>query len=256
MIPSFLAAYGNHSADNVTLSRIPSIFAMMPNWRINYEGLSKIDLVQKFARSVSLNHSYRCTYSLGNYISNPDYNLEELLNQARDLQNNFIPRLDVSSVSIVEQFGPLIGMDVNFKNSLSTKLEIRKNRNVSLSMANSQLMETSSNEFVAGAGYKFTDVQFSIKSGSTQKAFKSDLNLKANVSIRDNKTIIRPLEDIPQPAQGQKIVTINVSADYRLSEKFNLRMFYDRIVTTPLVSLSYPTANTNIGFSVQFSLTQ
>jgi len=256
LIPSFLAAYGNHSADNVTLSRIPSIFAMMPNWRINYEGLSKIDLVQKFARSVSLNHSYRCTYSLGNYISNPDYNLEELLNQARDLQNNFIPRLDVSSVSIVEQFGPLIGMDVNFKNSLSTKLEIRKNRNVSLSMANSQLMETSSNEFVAGAGYKFTDVQFSIKSGSTQKAFKSDLNLKANVSIRDNKTIIRPLEDIPQPAQGQKIVTINVSADYRLSEKFNLRMFYDRIVTTPLVSLSYPTANTNIGFSVQFSLTQ
>jgi cell surface protein SprA len=183
--------------------------------------------------------------------------MEDILNAARDLQNNFIPKLDVSSVSITEQFGPLAGLDVNFKNSLSTKFEMRKSRNISLSMANNQLMETTSDELVIGAGYKFTNVQFSIKSGGTQKAFKSDLNLKANLSIRDNKTIIRRLTDEPdQPAQGQKVVTINVSADYKLSDKLSLRAFYDRIVNTPLVSLSYPTANTNIGISIQFSLTQ
>lgn len=257
LIPAFMAAYGGMNPHKVSLERIPTIFQMLPNWRVNYEGLSKIGFLENITRSISLNHAYRCTYTIGNYISNPDYDMEDILYAARDLQNNFIPKLDVSSVSITEQFGPLAGLDVNFKNSLSTKFEMRKSRNISLSMANNQLMETTSDELVIGAGYKFTNVQFSIKSGGTQKAFKSDLNLKANLSIRDNKTIIRRLTDEPdQPAQGQKVVTINVSADYKLSDKLSLRAFYDRIVNTPLVSLSYPTANTNIGISIQFSLTQ
>jgi cell surface protein SprA len=256
VIPAFMAAYGDINANKVSIGRIPPIFAMMPNWRITYDGLTKIGFIEKYARSVSVNHAYRCTYNIGSFISNSDYDLEEFLTEQRDIQNNFIPRLDIASVSITEQFGPLASLDVNFKNSLSTKFEMRRNRTISLSMANSQLMETSSNELIIGAGYKFTDVQFSIKSGNTQKAFKSDLNLRADVSIRDNKTIIRPLDATPQPSQGQKIVTIKVSADYKLSDKFNIRMFYDRIVNTPLVSLSYPTANTNIGISLQFSLTQ
>ena len=260
LIPAFMAAYGGQNPHKVTLNRIPSVFSMLPNWRINYEGLSKIGFLDNITRSISLNHAYRCVYTVGNYVSTPDDSLENILHEARDLNYNFIPRLDVSSVSFAEQFGPLIGIDVNFKNSLTAKFEMRKSRNVSLSMANNQIMETTSNELVIGTGYKITDVQFAIKSGNTQKAFKSDLNLKANLSIRDNKTIIRRLTDDPneppQPAQGQKVVTINVSADYKLSEKLSLRMFYDRIVNTPLVSLSYPTANTNIGFSVQFSLTQ
>ena len=148
-------------------------------------------------------------------------------------------------------------MDLNFKNSLSSKLEIRRNRNLILSLANNQLTETSSNEVVIGAGYKINNVQFIIKSANGDKKFKSDLNLRGDLSIRDNKTIIRRLTDEPdQPAQGQNIVTIKISADYMLSDRFNLRMFYDRIVNTPLVSTSYPTANTNIGFSFRFTLAQ
>jgi cell surface protein SprA len=69
--------------------------------------------------------------------------------------------------------------------------------------------------------------------------------------------IIRRLaEDDAQAAQGQKVLTIKFSADYMLSDRFNLRMFYDRIVNTPFTSLSYATANSNFGFSLRFSLTQ
>ena len=257
LIPAFMAAYGGISPGQVTLDKFPSIFKMMPNWRINYEGLSKIEFIQKFARTVSLNHAYRATYNVGNYLTNPDFGLQEILSIMRDLQLNYTPYIDISSISITEQFGPLISIDMNFKNSLSSKLEIRRNRNLILSLANNQLTETNSNELVIGAGYKFNNVQFIIKSAGGEKKFKSDLNLRADLSIRDNKTIIRRLTDEPdQPSQGQNIVTIKISADYMLSDRFNLRMFYDRIVNTPLVPTSYPTANTNIGFSVRFTLAQ
>jgi cell surface protein SprA len=261
LIPAFMAAYGGINPSKVTLNKFPSIFKMMPNWRISYDGLSKIEFFKKFTRTVSLNHAYRATYNVGNYLTNPDYDtnadIQGILSTIRDLQNNWVPKIDISSVSITEQFGPLISMDMNFKNSLSSKLEIRRNRNIILSLANNQLTETNSNELVVGAGYKFNNVQFIIKSAGGEKKFKSDLNLRADLSIRDNKTIIRRLTDEPdQPSQGQNIVTIKISADYMLSDRFNLRMFYDRIVNTPLVSTSYPTANTNIGFSVRFTLAQ
>jgi cell surface protein SprA len=259
LIPAFMAAYGGINPGKVTLDKFPAIWNMMPNWRINYDGLSKIQLIQNFAKTVTLSHSYTATYNVGNYISNEIYDdLQSYLSAVRDMQNNFIPRYNISSVSINEQFGPLVGVDIMFVNSISTKLEVRKSRNILLSLGNNQLTETSSDEFVAGAGYKISDFQFFVKDlAGGKKSYKSDLNLRADVSIRDNKTILRRLTNEPdQPAQGQKVVTIKFSADYLISDKFTMRMFYDRIVNTPLVALSYPTANTNFGFSLRFSLAQ
>ncbi|HEY4787471.1 MAG TPA: cell surface protein SprA, partial [Bacteroidales bacterium] len=258
LIPAFMAAYGGIDPNKVTLDRFPSVWNMMPNWRVNYDGLSKLGFIQKFAKTVSLSHSYTATYNIGSFVSNQIYDMQDLLNVVRDMQNNFVPQFNISSVSITEQFGPLIGVDITFINNISTKLEIRKNRNILLSLSNNQLTETSSDEFVTGAGYKISDFKFILKDlAGGQKSFKSDLNLRADVSVRDNKTILRLLTGAPdQPAQGQKVVTIKVSADYQISDKFTLRLFYDRIVNTPLVALSYPTATTDVGFSLRFSLAQ
>jgi hypothetical protein len=257
LVPAFMSAYGGIDPNTVTLSKFPSFLKMMPNWAVNYEGLSKLSFLKNRVRSINLTHSYKATYNIGSFVTNSVYDLEDFLNEKRDLQNNFIPQLDVSSVSITEQFGPLVGIDVKFKNNLSTKFEKRKNRNIMLSLVNSQLTETVSDELIIGAGYKFNNITFLIKSGSAKNPYKSDLNLTADLSIRDNKTIIRRLSgESDEPAQGQKVVTIKVAADYALSEKFNIRLFYDRIVNTPFVETSYPTATTNVGFSVRFSLTQ
>jgi len=262
LISSFLAAYGNMDVDKVTLKAIPNYSNIRPNWRITFDGLSKLEVVKKFAKSININHSYRSTYNIGSYISNLDasrdeyINVEDYLNNARDLQNNFLPAREINSISINEQFGPLINVDVTWKNNLTTRFELRKSRNVVLSLSSYQLTETSSNDIVIGSGYKFKDVQFIIKSGDSQRPFKSDLNLTADVSIRDNKVVIRKLDGLAQAAQGQNVVTIKFAADYNLSESFNLRFFYDRIVNEPFTSNSYPTANTNIGFSVRFTLVQ
>jgi cell surface protein SprA len=96
-----------------------------------------------------------------------------------------------------------------------------------------------------------------IRSGGGSRTFKSDLNLKLDFSIRNNKTILRKVtEQYDQISAGQRVFTINFSADYQLNERFTLRLFYDRIVNKPFISSQYPNRNTNAGISVRFSLAQ
>ena len=46
-----------------------------------------------------------------------------------------------------------------------------------------------------------------LKTGGGQRAFKSDLNLRLDLSIRDNKTLARKLvEDVNQPVVGAESI--------------------------------------------------
>lgn len=256
LIPAFMSAYGNIDPNKVTLKRFPSILHAMPNWRVSYDGLTKIPLVKKYVKSANINHSYKCTYNIGSYAIDSDYDLDEYLSMVRDLQNNYISLYDVSSVSISEQFSPLISIDATLVNGVTASFSIKNSRNVSLSLTNNAVNQNMTKEIVFGAGYKFKDFgNLFIKSNTGTKAIDPGLNLRADVSIRDNKVFLRYLSsNNDQSTSGSKVLTIKVSADYKISENFNLNVFYNRIVTTPFVSTSYPTANTNVGFSVSFSL--
>jgi cell surface protein SprA len=147
---------------------------------------------------------------------------------------------------------------MNWINSLTSRFEIKKSRSLNLSLANNRLTEISSNEIVIGAGYRFSEMPLIFNlPGGNQTSMTSDLNVRADFSIRDNRTIIRKLvEDVDQITAGQRVLKINFNLDYVLSDRFNLRLFFDRVINKPFVSLSYPTANTNIGFSIRFTLAQ
>jgi cell surface protein SprA len=261
LIPAFLAAYGKRDPNKVNLNPILDIRDMLPNWRLTFDGLSKIPFIQKYFRSININHSYRSSYTIGSFISNPFFVGTEagyVDTASRDMNGNFLNEVDIGSVSINEQFSPLIALDMNWVNSLTTRLEYKKSRSLALSLANSQMTEISSNEFVIGAGYRFSGLPliFNLPGGG-QTAMESDLNVRGDFSIRDNRTIIRKvIEDVDQITAGQRIVKIALNFDYVLSDRFNIRLFFDRVVNKPFVSLSYPTANTNVGFSIRFTLAQ
>jgi cell surface protein SprA len=261
LIPAFLAAYGNRDPHKIGLSAFPEITRILPNWRIQYDGLSKIPFLQKLFRSVSITHSYRSSYSVGSFISNPFYQVNErgfVDLESIDLNGNFFPENEIISVSINEQFSPLINIDMNWQNNLTSRFEIKRSRSLSLSLANNQLNEVSSSEMVIGGGYRFTEVPlvFNLPGGG-QKSMTSDLNLMADLSIRDNRTMIRKIvENFDQATAGQRVFKINITLDYALSNQFNLRLFFDRVMNDPIVSLAYRTANTNVGFSVRFTLAQ
>jgi cell surface protein SprA len=170
---------------------------------------------------------------------------------------NFVPRYEINVVTINEQFSPLINIDLNWKNSLTTRIEWKKSRTVSLNLTSNQVADARSDEFILGAGYRFDNVQIILKTGNGQKALKSDLNIRFDFSVRDNKTLARKLiEDVNQPVVGQRVFAIGASADYILSDRFNLQIFADHTMNNPFVASTFPTSNTNFGFSLKFTLVQ
>jgi cell surface protein SprA len=146
---------------------------------------------------------------------------------------------------------------MTWQNSFITRFEIKKSRTLALSLSNNQLTETRNGEIVFGAGYRFKEVPLEISG----RKYESDLNIRFDLSVRDNKTLIRHLaqlveDEVDQITAGQRVVKISTTADYALSPRFNVQFFFDRTLNKPHTSRSFLTADTNIGFSVRFTLAQ
>ncbi|MCD4665415.1 MAG: cell surface protein SprA, partial [Bacteroidales bacterium] len=268
LLPSFLAAYTGKGPDKVSLN--PFLNIPLPNWRISYSGLSKIPFLQQYFKSVTLNHAYISSYNLGSYTSNIRFIGDTINNivYPADIPDNknpnsgdFYPLLEFSAISISEQFSPLINIDMTMQNSLLAKLEFKKSRNLSLSFANNQLTEVRSNEYIIGLGYRFKEVPISFsgigggKGGG--RTFKSDLNLKGDFSVRDNTTVLRSIDtDLNQVSAGQKVMSINFSMDYMLTQSLTIRFFFDKIINNPYLPSQFRNSSTKGGFSLRFSLAQ
>ena len=258
LIPAFFAAYTKTNPHKVDLATFPSAFRMMPNWRLTFDGFSKFEFVKKVFRSVSITHQYRSVYQIGSYTTNLNYYTGgNGINNIRDLQKNFIQQYEINVVTVSEQFSPMINVDMNWKSNLTSRFEWRKSRTVSLNLTGNQITDNRVNELVLGAGYRFDDVQIILKTGGSQKVLKSDLNVRLDFSMRDDKTVARKLiEDVNQPVAGIKRFTIGATADYVLSDRFNLQLFADHTMNNPFVANTFPTSNTNFGFSLKFTLAQ
>ncbi|HPB01332.1 MAG TPA: hypothetical protein PLZ67_00115, partial [Bacteroidales bacterium] len=206
-------------------------------------------------KSATISHAYRCTYNIGGYSSNVLFSDSDAdgYTTVKDALGNYLPKFEIAQVSITEQFSPLMNIDLTWKNSLISKIEYKKSRNLAVSFANNQMTEIISGEITLGFGYRFKDVEFEISG----KDFKSDLSLKADFSIRNNKTVLRKIvEDVDQISAGQKVISINLSAEYMLSQKFTIRAFFDKVINNPYISSQFLNSNTNAGISLRFSLAQ
>ncbi|WP_146141956.1 cell surface protein SprA [Prolixibacter denitrificans] len=257
LIPSFFAAYTGTDPNKVSLDPFPSVKFMMPNWRLQYNGaVNAVPGLKNIMKTVSISHAYRSSYNVGSFISNLNYDeLGDGFSYVRDYQDNFLPKNDINAISINESFSPLFNVDVTWLNNLTTRFEYRKSRNLTLSLTNNQLTEVYNNEMSVGLGYRFEDLKLFIKTKNSQKTLNNDLQVRADFGLRKNKTVLRKLvESDDQLTAGQQAMTIKLSADYNLSEAFIVRLYYDRIVNNPFISLSYPTANSNIGVSFRFTL--
>jgi cell surface protein SprA len=93
--------------------------------------------------------------------------------------------------------------------------------------------------------------------GGGQKKVSNDLKINVDVSYKDIKTLLRKVEDnLTQASSGNKVLGIKVSADYVLSQKINLQLYYDHQGTTPLISSSYPVKADNFGINIKLMLTR
>jgi cell surface protein SprA len=251
LIPAFLAAYSGRDPNTIGLNPFPKI--PIPNWTLNYTGLSKIKAFKKLFKTIAISNGYRSTYSVGSFTNNILSNEDAKGNETvKNMLGNYVSKKQIDQVSISEQFSPLFRIELSWVNSLLTNIEFKKSRNLSLSFTNNQLTEITSNEFIIGLGYRIKDVEIIIG-----KLLKSDITLKLDFSIRSNKTVLRRIDqNINQISAGQQVISLNFSADYMLNERFTLRAFFDKVINNPFISSSFPNSTTNAGISVRFSLAQ
>ena len=262
MIPAFIAAYSGRDAAKVNLNPFPGLKSVLPNWRVTYDGLSKIPAVKKIFKNFTLTHAYQCTYSVGSFSSYTDWvTIGEGLGFTQDaLTGNPIPNspFNISSVTITEKFAPLIGVNATLKNDLTFNVEYRDSRTLALNISSLQLVETLQRSFIIGASYKIANFNTILKIKKKQENINNDLTLNFNLQLNNNTALIRKIDvNTTQATSGTRTLGINFAANYVMSKRITLGAFFDHQVNTPLVSASsYPTTNTNYGISINLSLTK
>lgn len=253
LMGAFFASYLGKDPQKTDIST-PFLKIPLPNWRINYNGLTKLKGMNKVFQSFSLTHNYTCTYQIGSYTTNLAYKEGE---GVRNNLGDFIPANELNQIAISEQFGPLIGFDMTLKNSMLLKVEYKQNRNVSLSFTNNQITESSSWELSFSSGYRFKDLKLGLVFSGVKRQFVSDLNLTVGLGIKNNQTVLRKIqEEVNQVTSGMLNATVNVAAEYQFSQLVGLKFYYDMTINRTKMENQYNNFNFETGVSVTLMLSQ
>ncbi len=276
LIPSFIAAYTGKDPNSVSLIKQnnPNIksnpfraFIPKPNWKIDYNGLSRIKGLDKIFTNFTLSHGYNGSLSMNGFNSAllyQDVSKYGYPSFYDTVSKNYIPYYLVPNVNIGEQFSPLIGFDMMFTNQLQAKFEYSKSRQLSLSLVDFQLSEVRSTEFIIGAGYRKRGLKllgglklpkFLSKDGG--KKLDNEISFRLDFTIRDNVTANSRLDqDNNFATGGSRDITISPSIDYFLNNRINVKLYFDQRRVNPYISSSAPIVNTRAGVQVRISLTQ
>ena len=262
LIPAFLAAYSGSDVNKITLDPFPGLGAMRPNWKVTYDGLTKIPAIKKLFKTLTLSHAYQCTYSVGSYSSYSDWvAVGDNIGFSNDeLTGNPYPTspYNITSVSITEKFAPLIGASVTMHNNVTASLEYRDSRTLTLNMSSGQIVESLSHSLVIGAGYKIADFNTWLKMRGSETGVSHDLTLDMDFSLTTTSALLRKIETgLTTATSGTRTLALNLTANYVLSKRVTIGAYFDHEVNTPLVSSSsYPTTNSSYGLSISLSLTK
>lgn len=255
LVPAFKAAVEGRKVE--ALDDPMHIKFPLPNWQITYSGLTNIPWVASKFATFDILHGYTSTYTATDIQSNLDYyNYHNGTAGAsnRDINGNFINPYSFSQVAYIESFAPLIGVDVTLRNNMQIRAMYNKDRMYLLGLQNATLTQDVSNEFVVGFGYIIKDLKLKLNFRGKTKRLKSDLNIRADFSLRDSKTTITNilLQD-SQVTGGQRIMTLKLSADYNVSKNFNIKFFYDQMMSKYKVSTAYPLSTVRAGITATFN---
>lgn len=261
LIPAFLAAYTGKDPNTISLSSPTSHFPL-PNWRLTYNGLTKLKWAKHIWSSFNVSHAYTSTFSVGAFSSSLDFQgsqgSEFSYPKIIDPNSgNFISYFDIPSISLSENFSPLLGLDATWKNSMTTKFEFKKSRNITMSFLDYQLSEMRSSEVTVGFGYRWKNAPIPWKIHGKIRKLKNDLNISTNVSVMNNITRSYRLDQVEGlPTTGMTMITISPAVDYVVNDRLNLRFFLDKTYNVPATSASYPIKTTNGGVTLRFTLAQ
>ena len=136
--------------------------------------------------------------------------------------------------------------------------EYRDSRTLTLNTSAGQIVEANQKGLTAGFGYKIVGFNTVLKMKGSQQGISNDLSINADFSYAETTALIRRIENaFTQATSGNRTISVNVAANYILSKRMTLGLYFEHQINTPLVSsTAYPTTNTAFGISFNFSLSR
>ena len=259
LLPAFVSAYSGQKAEKAKLGALRNV--PIPNWDVKYTGLMKFKWFKNRFKRFSLSHGYRSSYTINQFRTNLDFNgidyaVEYDSQPADDLDQsgNFKNENLYSNVNLTELFSPLVRIDFEMKNSVKVLLEVQKDRLLSLSFDNNLMTEIQGKEYKLGLGYRFKDVRIKSKLAGPKKSIVSDLIMEANLSVRDNKTIIRYLDlENNQVTNGQTIYGFKYNANYSFSKNLTGIFYFDYTFSEYAISTAFPQTTIRSGITLRYN---
>jgi cell surface protein SprA len=263
LIPSFLAAYLGKDPNEIKLNPFPK--TPLPNWRVDYRGLSRLKGLKDLFSSINITHGYSSTYDVSNFSNSLQYQQGlELFNRLQEIQrpnitnddNLFIPIYILNQVVLTERFAPLIGIDLLTKDRLNISVNYNRERNLGMNFSNSQVTEQKSSDLGFTLAYTKAGVKVPFTTRGSQKVLKNDLQLRLDSKVVDVRQVQRKIEEGSTITNGNFNIQIRPTIGYVINQNLNLTLYFERTINEPQVTTAYRRTSTAFGGQLRFNLSQ
>jgi cell surface protein SprA len=272
LVPALLSAYGVISPNKITLSPYPLI--PLPNWSVNYNGLSNISFLKNVFNSVTLKHAYRAMYTVGNFNNNLNAIIDPFNGYVANTTivtedptgiplENFYSVENIPTVVVREDFAPLIGVNVNMKSGITSSIDYKRGRVLSFSVGTMQLSELRNQDLSLMIGYRKDRLGWNFRFLGKDFDLQNSLNAQLRITMRDVRELNRSLGFSsatadptlePQYTRGTLNWIISPSIDYVVNTRINIKLFFEQNINRPYTSQSFNTSFSSGGVQIRFML--
>jgi cell surface protein SprA len=281
-VAAFISAYTNQSPFDIELEQQKTFaknnYIPAPNWQVNYNGLSRMKGLKDIFSNITIKHGYTSSIRVNNFQTAANYNANDPFAELSP-NNNYYSRIEIPTVSISEQFVPIIGISVKTVKDMKLDFEYRVTRSLELGI--SQLREANSKEITVGGGYVIKNFKaFGSKKKTKKKkddAEPEDPNAQPSARAGNNRTSVAKGRDLrinlsyslkddisevynlltgiaAQADRGSKTVTFSPTVEYDVNKNLALRFYFDYSKITPRTSLSFPITTIRSGITLRFTI--
>ncbi|WP_420385605.1 cell surface protein SprA [Roseivirga sp.] len=263
VIPAFIAAYTGKSPESVNTNPFPKF--PLPNWSVNYNGLSKIAGLSDIFSTVAISHAYSSRYDVSNFVNSPLYTSGLTLDRSlRDAglasefneNGDLVPVYLAQQIVMTETMAPFIGINLRTKNNWGVRLDYNRERNIALNLSNIQVTERQKKDFTLNISFAKAGVPIPFRINGRKESLPNELRFNMGLTMSDTKVVQRRIGETPIITDGIMIFRLNPTVDYKINEALLVTLYFERNVNDPRVSTSFLNARTTFGGRIQFSLSQ
>lgn len=209
----------------------------LPNWKLNWSGIEEyFDFASEYISRISLNHSYSGSYRVG-WSYNPKYGDENPFNLFSGSSSKVIgvsERYEASTINIDRKFVPVVGLNITWKNNLSTRLQYDYSKVMSITTTSPTFLEKTSQGFTFKGTWSKRGFRLPFF-----KKLRNTLDLSVSGSYYDETNIRRIFAGVLANTLSTGITSTNAN-DYEVIDNSESSLIGDtRVKLTGLVGYQF-----------------